>query len=286
MGITYLIGKTIKNGIVGHVASLFLAFCYESVVKSHYCTVDTTLTFFFILAVYQCLLLFHKDNLGRYICAGFLIGITTAVKFNGIVAAVAFVSVLFLKEGNSNLLKKVLSQKLWLGMASIFLGHFLACPYFYIDFNIALSEIVQLKILHSFSGFKLWIYTRELMKNYWGVPLGALCVGGLIRSIIPVNRKILVVFLTALVVLCFEVVPRANIPAALAKESAMPVARIPAMRIWQLLSKERVIVTPMSVMTASMTPNVTPCASLTFIFIYLGILFEIKGSDSILGFSI
>ncbi len=203
LGITYLIGKRVKNEIVGLVASLFLAFCYESVVKSHYCTVDTALTFFFTLAVYQCLLLFRKDNLGRYILAGFLIGITIAVKFNGIIATVAFVAVHFLKEGNLNLLKRVFSKKLWLGITSIFLGHFIACPYFYIDLDVALSEIEQLRALHSFSGFNLWIYIRELVKNYWGVPLGALCALGFIRSIIPTNRKILVVFLTASVILCF-----------------------------------------------------------------------------------
>ena len=203
LGITYLIGKRVKNEIVGLFASLFLAFCYESVVKSHYCTVDTALAFFFTLAVYQCLLLFHKDNLGRYVLAGFLIGITIAVKFNGIIATVAFVAVHFLQEGNLNLFKRVLSKKLWLGIASIFLGHFIACPYFYIDFDIALTEIVQLEALHSFSGFNLWIYIRELVKNYWGVPLGALCALGFIRSIIPTNRKIPVVFLTTLVILCF-----------------------------------------------------------------------------------
>jgi len=203
LGITYLIGKRVKNEIVGLFASLFLAFCYESVVKSHYCIVDTALTFFFALAVYQCLLLFHKDNLGRYVLAGFLIGLATAVKLNGIIAIVAFLSAHFLKEGNSNLLKKVLSQKLWLGIGSIFVGHFVACPYFYIDFNIALAEIVQLEALHSFSGFNLWIYIRELVNNYWGVPLGALCALGFIRSIITTNRKILVVFFTTLVILCF-----------------------------------------------------------------------------------
>lgn len=203
LGITYLMGKRVKSEEVGLFAVLFLAFSYQHVVHSHYCTVDIPLTFFFTLAVYLCLVLFYDDHLLKYLVAGVSIGLAIATKFNGVIVTMTFVAAHFLKRGDGNLLDKVLCKKLWLGISSIFVGHFVACPYFYIDLDVALAEIGQLRALHAFSGFNLWIYLIEFMKNYWGIPLGVLCIIGLIRSIITTNRKALTLFITAMAVLCF-----------------------------------------------------------------------------------
>ena len=203
VGITYLIGKRVKDETVGLLAALFLAFSYQHVVHSHYCTVDVALTFFFTLAVYQCLLLFNNDHLWRYIVVGILIGFAMATKFNGIFASVAFCTAHFLKDENFSLREKLLCKKLWLGIGAVFVGHFIACPFFYFDLGMSFSEMVQLRDLHEFSGFNLWIYLREFAKNYWGIPLGAICIMGLARSVITTNRKMLVLFFTALAILCF-----------------------------------------------------------------------------------
>jgi len=201
--ITYLIGKRVKHEGVGLLAALFLAFSSQHVVHSHYCTVDIPLTFFFTLAVYQCLILLHNDHLLRYVVAGLSIGLAVATKFNGGIALIALIAAHFLKEGNFNLVEKIFCKKLVLAIGAIFIGHFIACPYFYVEFDAVLTEIAQLKNLHAFSGFNLWIYLREFMNVYWGIPLGALCILGLVRSIITTNRKILVLSFTALAVLCF-----------------------------------------------------------------------------------
>jgi hypothetical protein len=71
------------------------------------------------------------------------------------------------------------------------------------DLDIALAEIEQLKNLHAFPGFNLWVYMREFMNNYWGFPLGIICILGFVRSIITHNRKRLVLFFTTLAVLYF-----------------------------------------------------------------------------------
>ena len=201
--IVYLIGKRVKHEGVGLLAALFLAFSYQHVVHSHYCTVDIALTFFFTLAIYQCLIMFHNDHLWRYVLAGLSIGLAVATKFNGGIAFIALIAAHFLKRGNFNLVEKIFCKKLWLAVGAIFIGHFIACPYFYVDLNVALTEITQLKSLHALSSFNLWIYLREFMKVYWGIPLGVLCILGLVRSIITTNRKILVLSFTVSAVLCF-----------------------------------------------------------------------------------
>ena len=201
--ITYLIGKRVKNDETGLLAALFLAFSYQHVIHSHYCTVDIALAFFFTLAVYQCLILFYHDHLARYILAGVSIGLVLATKFNGVFASIAFICAHFLKKDDRNFIRKIVCKKLWVGICSIFIGHFIACPYFYIEFDSALVEIVQLRALHAFSGFHLGTYLREFSKAYWGIPLGTLCILGLIRSIITTDRKILMLASTASAVLCF-----------------------------------------------------------------------------------
>ena len=201
--IVYLIGKRVKHEGVGLLAALFLALSSQHVVHSHYCTVDVTLTFFFTLAIYQCLMLFHSDHLLRYVVAGLSIGLAVATKFSGGIALIALIVAHFLKGGNVSLVEKIFCKKLWLSIGAIFMGHFIACPYFYVDLDVALTEIAQLRSLHAFSGFNLWIYLREFMKVYWGIPLGVLCVLGLVRSLITTKREILVLSFTASAVLCF-----------------------------------------------------------------------------------
>jgi hypothetical protein len=201
--IVYLIGKRIKGEEVGLIAALFLAFSYQHVVHSHYATVDAALTFFFTLAVYQGVILLDKNDLWRYLVAGFSVGLAMSIKFNGVIAAGTFIIAHFLSGRDRTVLHKLLCKKLWLGIASIFVGNFVASPYFYINLDVVLTEIVQLREFHAFSGFNLWVYLKEIIKVYWGVPLGALCVLGLIRSVITTNSKLLILFITASFVLCF-----------------------------------------------------------------------------------
>ena len=203
LSITYLIGKRVANEGTGLLAAAFLAFCYQHVVYSHYATVDSALTLLFTVAVYQCIVLIENDSAWRYLLAGLSIGVSIAIKFNGVIASVALIAVHLLKGGDLNVLQRIFCKKLWLGIGSVFVGHFITCPYFYIDMDAALAEIVQLRDMHISSSFNLWVYIRELVRNYWGVPLGAISALGLIRSVFTKNRKMLVLFFTSLSVFCF-----------------------------------------------------------------------------------
>jgi hypothetical protein len=116
---------------------------------------------------------------------------------------VPFATAHFLRGEKVNFSKKLFSQKFWLGLGMVFVGHFIASPFFYLDLSSALSEVSYLRSLHAASGLTLWSYLQTLANDYWGIPLGMLCVAGLFRYLITTDKKIGVVSITTLAIFCF-----------------------------------------------------------------------------------
>ncbi len=201
--ITYLIGVKTGGVRVGLCGALFLAVCYQHAVHSHYATVDTALTFLFTLATYQSRMLLFDGHPRRYCITGLTIGLTIATKLNGVLLLVPFALSHFLRGGRIRFATKIVSQKFWLGLVMVFVGHFIASPFFYIDLKSALSEVYYLRSMHAAPELTLFAYLKSLANNYWGIPLGMLCVAGLLRYLFTTDRRIGVVSLTTLAILCF-----------------------------------------------------------------------------------
>jgi len=204
IGVTYLIGKKVKKEATGLLAALFLACSYQHTILSHYGTVDIPMTFFFSLAVYQCITLFDRRSLWQYLLAGLATGLAIATKLNGIFAGIAFLSAHLLAEKKAAGWQKLFSPKLWLGAGAILIGHLIAGPYFYIDLKASLAEIWELRAMHASPGFHLMSYLKLLATYYWGAPVGAICLLGALQSVVSGSRKMAVLLLTALTVLCFS----------------------------------------------------------------------------------
>jgi len=203
VALVYLMGKTLRNRETGLVAALFLAVCFNHAVHSHYCTVDIALTFFFTASVYCSLRIFQQDDLGPYFMAGLLAGLALATKFNGIIAVTALLAAHFLKQGSGRYLSRCWDKKLLLAFGALFLGHVAACPFFYIDLQTALAEAAELRAFHSGGGVTLFVYLKDFIKDYWGVPLGAVCLLGFLWSAAARSRKSLALGITAAAVLLF-----------------------------------------------------------------------------------
>ncbi len=202
--LVYRIGRQVRSPEAGLYAALFLAVCFQHVVHSHYCTVDITMTFFFTLAVYFALRLFESAGILDYCAAGLAVGLAVATKFDGVFAVSALVCAHFFRGGNEDIPAKILSPKLWLAGACVPIGHFLACPFFYIEIDAALREAFELRKMHTFEGFNLAVYIRRLAADYVGIPLGALCVGGLLLGAATRSKKLATIIITAAAVLCFK----------------------------------------------------------------------------------
>lgn len=203
VALTFLMGKTLKNRGAGLAAALFLAVSFTHAVHSHYCTVDAAVTFLFAASVYASLRVFQQDGVRPYFMAGLLTGLALATKFNGIIAAAALLAAHFMKQGSGRYLSRCWDKRLLLACGAIFLGHFAACPFFYINLRTALSEIFALKSYHAATGSTLLVYLKDFIKDYWGVPLGAVCLLGFLRSAAARSRERLVLFITAAAVLLF-----------------------------------------------------------------------------------
>ncbi len=202
--LAYRIGTQIRSSSTGLYAAIFLAVCFQHIVHSHYCTVDITMTFFFTLAVYLSIRLFKSGSMASYCAAGFAVGLAAAAKFDGIFAYPALVCAHLLRSSGETIGEKIWSPRLLFASASVLAGHFAACPFFYIEIASALKEAAALRAMHSFSGFNLPAYIRHLAVDYWGRPLGALCVAGLVLAPLRYPRRLMPVVIAALAVLLFK----------------------------------------------------------------------------------
>ncbi|GAG22090.1 unnamed protein product, partial [marine sediment metagenome] len=61
-----------------------------------------------------------------------------------------------------------------------------------------------MRAMHASDEFSFLVYTRRLLDYYWGIPLGALCVIGTVQALASGSKKMLVVFLPVLAVICFK----------------------------------------------------------------------------------
>lgn len=201
--VVYSIGKQIQGRAIGLAAALFLACSYEHVMHSHYCTVDAALTFMFTLGVYASLLLFRRADTAQYLRAGFIIGLACAVKFNGVFASVALLAAHFLRETPEPFVQRFFSKKLLIGLCSIIAGHFAGSPFFYVDLSTALRETAQLHAMHAAPSATLMLYVQHMAGSFWGIPLGLVCVLGLLHAAARGGRQMMVLCLTAAAVLLF-----------------------------------------------------------------------------------
>lgn len=201
--ITYAIGKRVKGVGTGIVAALLLAVCYQHVVHSHYATVDAAVTFLFTCAVYRSLMVFQDKRLSNYLAAGFFTGLAAGTKFNGIIALTALAAAHWSGEGGGTLIRKFFSREWLLGLAAVIAGHFIACPYFYLDLDAAWQEVMALQSFHASSGFTLWYYLRDFTMDYWGIPAGIVCAAGVVRSLLTRTAGLRILSVAALAVILF-----------------------------------------------------------------------------------
>lgn len=73
--------KLFKNKSIGLLAAFFLAFNFRHVLGSHFGLPDSMGSFFNMLTLYFCILLFEKDTRRRYLLVGIAAGLTFSLKY-------------------------------------------------------------------------------------------------------------------------------------------------------------------------------------------------------------
>jgi hypothetical protein len=102
---------------------------------SHFLTADLPVLFWMLFAFLYCRRIFDHGDLRDYILAGFLTGIATATKYNGLGVGTAIVAAHLLSPGRLPIGKSLIDRRLWIGLAAIPLGFISGCPYSILDFK-------------------------------------------------------------------------------------------------------------------------------------------------------
>ncbi len=173
--VAYLVGRRLAGRGAGLLAAGFLALCHQSVVHSHYATVDTALAFFFTLAAHRCLVLYDTGAARDYILAGLFAGFACAVKFNGVFALMPLLCAHVLRARGGSL------EKLFYAASAAIAGLALGNPFSLVEFSSVVAEIRELDAMHQ--GGLTAGYLRLLIgPELWGLPLGLACLWGVVSS--------------------------------------------------------------------------------------------------------
>ena len=184
----------------GRFSAAIIAFALATsagfVAHAHFLTVDVPLLFWMLAAFWYAHRIASVPSTRNYAIAGFLIGIATATKYNGIAVGIAFlVAHLFATKGAS--VRMIIpSSPLWIGLGMVLVGFWFGCP----------TALYEPK--------KFWddfIYNYTVTPRYSGQPdrpnyLGAL---GRIPEIVGIPGAILIAGLAILS--CFLIFRRRDL---------------------------------------------------------------------------
>jgi hypothetical protein len=178
-----------SRGSYGRFSAVVIAFAFATsagfVTDAHFLTVDMPLLFWMLAALWAALRLASSPTTWSYAIAGFLTGIATATKYNGLAVGIALlVAHLFATKG-TGLRTRILSRQLAVGLGMVLLGFLFGCP---------TAPYEPKRFWHDF------IYNYTVTPRYSGQPdrpdyLGAL---GRIPEIVGIPGAILIAGLAIL----------------------------------------------------------------------------------------
>ena len=201
----YLLGKRFLSKEIGLLSAFFLSLTFLHVRDSHYIYFDISLTLFTLLSIYFMFKFMDTKATRDLIITSIAIGITTAIKYNGVLVIIPITLayfLLFMKEGRC--LKEILLDKrlyiipLVSGMA------FVICnPFSVIDFRQFFHDMTSMPM----SPPGVLYHLKYSLRLGMGTPLLVLCLGGIIYAFINLQNKVvlLLVFIgVSYAVLCYS----------------------------------------------------------------------------------
>jgi hypothetical protein len=116
----------------GRFSAAIIAFAFATsagfVAYAHYLTVDMPLLFWMLAALWAAYRLASDPSTRNYAIAGFLIGIATATKYNGMAVGIALLVAHFFATKDAGLRGIILSRQLAIGLGMALLGFLFGCP--------------------------------------------------------------------------------------------------------------------------------------------------------------
>ena len=116
----------------GRFSAAIIAFAFATsagfVAYAHFLTADMPLLFWMLAAFWAVHWLVSAPTTRNYAIAGFLIGIATATKYNGLAVGIAFLVAHFFATKGESFRRIILSRQLGIGLGMVLLGFYFGCP--------------------------------------------------------------------------------------------------------------------------------------------------------------
>ncbi len=116
----------------GRFSGAIIAFAFATsagfVAYAHFLTADMPLLFWMLAAFWAAHWLVSASTTRNYAIAGFLIGIATATKYNGLAVGIAFLVAHFFATKGESFRRMILSRQLGIGLGMVLLGFYFGCP--------------------------------------------------------------------------------------------------------------------------------------------------------------
>src|SRR5216117_2260724 len=129
---TIALAYSFSRSSYGRFSAAIIAFAFATsagfVAYAHFLTVDMPLLFWMLAALWAAHRLISAPTTRNYAIAGFLIGIATATKYNGMAVGIALLVAHFFATKGASLRRMILSPQLGIGLGMALLGFLFGCP--------------------------------------------------------------------------------------------------------------------------------------------------------------
>lgn len=136
VALVFEVGRRLQGARAGLLAALFLAVLPLPIKYAHYAHVDTLVTLTMLAAVWAAIRLWEDGQWRWYLLAGLLTGLSVATQYYGLTIGSALVLAhLGWAWRHARSLRTLLRPAIFLGLAAIPVGFFLASPYTFLKWR-------------------------------------------------------------------------------------------------------------------------------------------------------
>lgn len=146
-GSVYLLWRIVANfgdRASGIIPSLLLASSAGFIVQAHLITTDLPVVFFMLVAFWAAQKIVIRGEMRDYVLAGLLVGLTGAMKYNGLVIGIAIPVFHFFRVNRVGLAAWLLHPGLIAAAALVPVGFFLGNPFALIEFDRFVGDLTYL----------------------------------------------------------------------------------------------------------------------------------------------
>jgi len=184
--LTYLIAKKAFNKKIAMISAAFMTFNITNVQLSHFALPDIPVLFFSLLAFYFIVRIMDGVDWKIYFLGGFLIGLATATKYQGLFLVLSLFIAHFLSLKRKSIKDIVITRKLPLAGIGVFMGFFLGTPFCILDYRNFVTYFTRVtgsvnSLSYGFASYRvnsmLPVYIiKDLLPFAMGILMSVLCI--------------------------------------------------------------------------------------------------------------